>query len=1576
MSFVASSKATTPVGSQIIEQVVAEVSKSELLEVYRRVESIGSVRKSHFIGHFEDVMRRRLNESMRWAVSMMFDQADVDGDGYVTWDDISALLVDTISVALRRSDLMLFHDYCTTAAFQAAPSVSASTAFVASLSKSMMGGGPSGAAGVKKQMRWDDVTNLWYLPTTNRFAASHGKNLVVLGVNSEGTLIHIDATLSLHDTPVSNVLYISRMRRLLTIGADRILAQWIDAEKWPLAHKIKTPSALTCLCYDEDAQHLLAGATDGKLYIITFASNGGAMTVKTKVQIHSDWVMDIVVMAGHDTFATCCLDGSFKIWDRETFMLRSQKTQLDNGITRVIYSTATKTFFTTCSGRKVHVWSLFSSSVQQELEQHERPLVGVFPYPTDTQLLTVDHGGKCVVWDAHNMMVLQSVGGPDSRSPVGAVRLCAYNSDSNALLLIGSNNVAHVFPTVEQNYDQAITEPVTLLEYNFQFSLVLGVIGKKVLVWYANSGHLHALYDHLTTCDISSLTLSSQGRDVCFCNMEGTLVLANILTGTVELEAAMPEPAPWLWCVTLTTKHVKTYISESRDGVQSDRVGAYLAVSASGVARIVCTSWKAYKIILTLRTGVKPTACAYGPQSRTLVLASRSSFDVWDIESGQLRFSRSTAAAVTAMRFVGDLNTFVVALRTGSLLLYGLNCVDSFAEVQSGVKGSISSISWCAPNWRLLVTQRGGSVATIDMCPIVRLVRETLHVLLQARRRPDTVVELHNDQYRVAWHTQHHVGGNLVPVYVRHAMDTTTGTPVCMHLSPALPKSDIEAFKARLALTEGLDCVLPVHDVFPAPDNIVVMNRRRSSIHGLRKQLAGAADSSVHIVVRGHYTDAVFEYFDEKRTAVVHDPLILIQEIHWMARCLLEALVEIHSRGLAVVLCATDTNVALYHPVVISGTHWRLSCPDGLRNIGDVVEITPSFPTKQATPEMAKKTSFVATPQMDMWQFGLILYEVLTGRSLLPIGISLEEVVFRYNNREATTFAELMRASGRHSDSTLTQLVINCLQKDPSKRPTAQSALNFLLAGHSHVALPAWALAPTFPKVGFDDQEPCVLMNEARTRQGMACYAPDSTSGMITCAVALQHHPLFLSSTWDDDKSQCFVRLHKINSTEVVGTIPKMRSSSGSSSSSWEFTRYRFGDRGQQPPRRLSDPLGFEQSVQTFLRSTSSVFVEGRAASPSLSNTNPGNSTTMMMDDLVNVESLEMTTPSPSAGSPNNSKKGTTTTHDQKKITPQRLSVSALLSPANKNNNSTDDTGSPVKSTTTTTTTSKQKQQQQDPNSREVTKATVSQYCPFFSTLKECGFKQPRECPFYMKGTKHEEALKSFPNTRNMKRWNPKSEPTVTDPMALKKRYTLNFDDYDHEDPQVVEHKKKERILDMRLGKSTQNAALQLMHIAPVDRSLLRKPLSRQQIRRARGQQLGLEVVEDDAGANFRVSDALRLMAERENNVALSTLDSMMPGFVSPSSSMKSGGGGGGGSVSPSPFSTPQQQRRTTAEYLSMTTTDYSHMRQRARVSRDVQVTQLLQREQKKLREEYGGAVQALFNQRRRSFGKGVQEDD
>eukprot|EP00759_Apiculatamorpha_spiralis_P041454 PhF_6_TR40165/c0_g1_i1/m.59482 len=336
------------------------------------------------------------------------------------------------------------------------------------------------------------------------------------------------------------------------------------------------------------------------------------------------------------------------------------------------------------------------------------------------------------------------------------------------------------------------------------------------------------------------------------------------------------------------------------------------------------------------------------------------------------------------------------------------------------------------------------------------------------------------------------------------------------------------------------------------------------------------------IVVRENYIRSIFEHIDqEKKSKSGSDVKSVTEEINYILFCVLSGLEAAHRMRKV---------VGLYAPshIQLSGTRWKLVCARGIYNIGDKLSSASDLANKCVPPEMIKGLTVSLDCSFDMWQVGLILFEMVVGRSLFANGINIEDLTIRFSST-SDLYQDDEISRSKYSNPCFIEIIRNCLQRNPSDRWTSAQALNYCNK-HRFEVIPAWIVSPIFPKVESDanSASSCVTFTNAQIQS----FSATTTFAHEVCAFAmLDQHPILLVSTWN--RNSAWVHAVSTNTCQPIGTFPR---GTEKVIQPWNFSEYRSpsGRRIAKKDESIVHSVPKEPNLAAALPSIAPFFTEAQ----------------------------------------------------------------------------------------------------------------------------------------------------------------------------------------------------------------------------------------------------------------------------------------------------------------------------------------------------------------------------------------------
>lgn len=199
------------------------------------------------------------------------------------------------------------------------------------------------------------------------------------------------------------------------------------------------------------------------------------------------------------------------------------------------------------------------------------------------------------------------------------------------------------------------------------------------------------------------------------------------------------------------------------------------------------------------------------------------------------------------------------------------------------------------------------------------------------------------------------------------------------------------------------------------------------------------------------YFRTMFDYFQptetengcielEKETSTLQNAFLDKLETRWIVECIAKALTYLHSIGMVMVELIPE-KILKYNEI------WKFS--DISQSVPDKSFVTICLPAQSCPPEVAKtgevlhkdgKLSFKTTarPSIDVWQFGILIYELVTKKSPFEDMTEMEIL------KSLTSPEEIKITSEDIRDVSIRTMLINVLVKDPEKRWTMKQIIHHL----------------------------------------------------------------------------------------------------------------------------------------------------------------------------------------------------------------------------------------------------------------------------------------------------------------------------------------------------------------------------------------------------------------------------------------------------------------------------------------------------------------------------------------------------
>lgn len=642
---------------------------------------------------FRDTIDERLAE--------IFQRYDVNNDGTLTFEEMTLLRdmlhrqgddVDDGAIAAHRGELV------TKAEVTIYNEVAVPIDWEFSSCHRLLGQVPE----------WVDCTLLTYHAGVHKYSVSW-ENLMILFelCGEDANRARPSAILKGHASSIVACVYVPHLKKMFTCGTDRMIHAWLAQENWSRHDRGASVScAQVSIVYDPSSQYLFTGGTDGSVYLFPTVPKFG-QPIK-RIEAHSNWVNDMIIIPELGCLVSCSADASVKFFSTATLELRGTKSspQHSSGLNKVMYSRKDRAIYTSISGREVLLWSPFLSKPTERLLGHDKPIVGFTCFDRRPEVITVDLSGKICVWDMRSTTVVQTLGAPDSPSPMGTTHGFAYNPHERSIACLGEHN-AFVFIPQKGSCSALLDSVVGQVVYDAVHKSIICSSGSRVVAFELTTGesrHAHAFGG----VEISALACAVQ-QQLIIGTEEGKLMVVHIGSWQCSVQTQLKDAIRVV--VDLGKKSRLSVTGECPKG---------LALTSKGLIHVFPYGPLANAVgepILNLNTEFVGLECgAYSSKHGLMFMTRKQVFEVWDVVYSGRKTVQGLGGWISVVKCVDDIDATFFGTTDGSIhCFHSVSCVASFVlkisptpvnHVSASMSGAAGASWWGSDAVRDFVPQR------------------------------------------------------------------------------------------------------------------------------------------------------------------------------------------------------------------------------------------------------------------------------------------------------------------------------------------------------------------------------------------------------------------------------------------------------------------------------------------------------------------------------------------------------------------------------------------------------------------------------------------------------------------------------------------------------------------------------------------------------------------------------------------------------------------------------------------------------------------------------------------------------
>jgi WD40 repeat protein len=622
---------------------------------------------------FQDAYHRTVNsvalqkfrDTINDRLAEIFRTYDVNGDGTLTFEEMTLLRdmlhrqgddVDDGALAAHRGET-----HITKAEVTIYNELAVSVDWEATTCHRMLGEIPE----------WSDCTLMVYHAGIHKYSVCWGTMLIIFELTGEDlNRARPCALLKGHLSSIVACAYVPHLKKMFTCGTDRYVHAWYAQDNWGRPDR---GAAVSCaqisIVYDPSSQYLFTGGTDGSIYLYPTTPRFGQPM--KRIEAHSDWVNDMIIIPELECLVTCSADATVKFFSTASLELRGTKSspQHSSGLTKVMYCRKDRAIYTSISGREVLLWSPFLPKPTERLQGHDKPIVGFTCFERRPEVVTVDISGKVCVWDMRSTTIVQTLGAPDSPSPMGPTHGFAYNPHERSIACLGEHN-AFIFIPQKGSCSALLDSVVGQVVYDAVHKSIICSSGSRVVVFELTTGesrHAHAFGG----VEISALACAVQ-QQLIIGTEEGKLMVVHM--GSWQCSAQIQLKDPIRTVVDLGKK--------SRLSVTGECPKA-LALTTKGLIHVFPYGPLANAVgepVVNLHTEFAGLEFAsYSSKHGLMFMARKQMLEVWDVVYSSRKTVQGLPSWITAVKCVDDVDATFFGTSDGSVhCFHSVSCVPSF----------------------------------------------------------------------------------------------------------------------------------------------------------------------------------------------------------------------------------------------------------------------------------------------------------------------------------------------------------------------------------------------------------------------------------------------------------------------------------------------------------------------------------------------------------------------------------------------------------------------------------------------------------------------------------------------------------------------------------------------------------------------------------------------------------------------------------------------------------------------------------------------------------------------------------
>ena len=456
--------------------------------------------------HFSEIKTEE--EKIKFTENLIesFNIIDVNGNGFILWDEFSNYIVDFGSSDPKANSVNAIRNYhiCKNAK--------------------------------DKQKHDNDISKLYYFEPIKKLLVIENESKKILIYNYlTGALI---TSFVAHNGSVLAAEYLTGQDIICTSGSDNCLLFWDPLHNYALVNKIPTRETQIVIKWYRANNLLITGGFDIVINVYkNIEFNEGKLKNQINLtslkKVHNEMLTDLIILRKHKMIVVGDIKGLITLWDLQLLEYKDKLKDLKYKHKKGIVSLACieeKNWLLSCGIEHfVIIWDLVVGKHVGLLQGHSMSLLGVKTiYGTD-QIITGDVGGIFKVWDSRDLSLVQTFSIPNSTNK--KVRTFCVTSRHKKKIIIGADKVFFFDYDESQEENLCDTHICIDVNYNEVFNVFTTVHMDSIKIWDASTGKLKQVFKSPMKNEIACVKLEKRKRKLFIGDIEGYIISINILNG-------------------------------------------------------------------------------------------------------------------------------------------------------------------------------------------------------------------------------------------------------------------------------------------------------------------------------------------------------------------------------------------------------------------------------------------------------------------------------------------------------------------------------------------------------------------------------------------------------------------------------------------------------------------------------------------------------------------------------------------------------------------------------------------------------------------------------------------------------------------------------------------------------------------------------------------------------------------------------------------------------------------------------------------------------------------------------------